>query len=83
MRRISFRLPSDEKEEILDALMPLLPAGVREESADGDDVAARQDGELATAGARADRSVGEPVPVKRPSAYDADDLEIPSFLRRK
>jgi hypothetical protein len=29
------------------------------------------------------RSVGEPVPVKRVSAYDADDLEIPSFLRRK
>ncbi|HEY8439442.1 MAG TPA: cell division protein FtsZ, partial [Candidatus Limnocylindrales bacterium] len=29
------------------------------------------------------RSVGEPVPVKRPSTYDADDLEIPSFLRRK
>jgi cell division protein FtsZ len=27
------------------------------------------------------RSVGEPVPVKKP-AYDADDLEIPSFLRR-
>ena len=23
----------------------------------------------------------EPVPVRRP-AYDADDLEIPSFLRR-
>jgi ribosomal protein L11 methyltransferase len=34
VRRISFRLPSDEKEEILDALMPLLPAGVREEPAD-------------------------------------------------
>jgi cell division protein FtsZ len=29
------------------------------------------------------RSVGEPVPVKRSAAYDADDLEIPSFLRRK
>ncbi len=29
------------------------------------------------------RTVGEPVPVKRASAYDADDLEIPSFLRRK
>jgi cell division protein FtsZ len=29
----------------------------------------------------APRSVGEPVPVKKP-AYDADDLEIPSFLRR-
>ena len=28
-------------------------------------------------------SVGEPVPVKRAAAYDADDLEIPSFLRRK
>src|SRR3954453_3134324 len=31
----------------------------------------------------ASRSVGEAIPVKRPSAYDADDLEIPSFLRRK
>jgi cell division protein FtsZ len=29
----------------------------------------------------APRSVGEPVPVKKPT-YDADDLEIPSFLRR-
>ena len=28
------------------------------------------------------RSVGDPAPVKRP-AYDADDLEIPSFLRRQ
>jgi cell division protein FtsZ len=32
---------------------------------------------------RADRTVGEPVPVKRATTYDADDLEIPSFLRRK
>jgi cell division protein FtsZ len=32
---------------------------------------------------RIERTVGEPVPVKRPTAYDADDLEIPSFLRRK
>jgi cell division protein FtsZ len=32
---------------------------------------------------RVERTVGEPVPVKRPAAYDADDLEIPSFLRRK
>jgi cell division protein FtsZ len=29
------------------------------------------------------RSVGEPAPQKRPAAYDADDLEIPSFLRRR
>jgi cell division protein FtsZ len=56
----------------------------REESADEDDAAAaRLDAEPATAGARTERSVGEPVPVKRQSSYDADDLEIPSFLRRK
>jgi len=30
VRRVSFRLPADEKEDLLDALMPLLPAGVRE-----------------------------------------------------
>ena len=34
-------------------------------------------------GRRVGGSVGEPVPVKRSAAYDADDLEIPSFLRRK
>jgi cell division protein FtsZ len=28
------------------------------------------------------RTVGEPAPVRKPS-YDADDLEIPSFLRRR
>jgi cell division protein FtsZ len=32
---------------------------------------------------RIERSISEPVPVKRAAAYDADDLEIPSFLRRK
>jgi ribosomal protein L11 methyltransferase len=31
--RIAFRLPGQDKEELLDALMPLLPAGVREEPA--------------------------------------------------
>jgi ribosomal protein L11 methyltransferase len=31
VRRISFRLPAEDKEELLDALMPLLPAGVRED----------------------------------------------------
>ena len=37
MRRASFRLPSEEKEDLLDALMPLLPAGVRERpAADGE-----------------------------------------------
>ena len=38
VRRISFRVPADEKEELLDALMPLLPAGVRERSLDGGEV---------------------------------------------
>ena len=32
---------------------------------------------------RVERSVGEPAPAKRAPTYDADDLEIPSFLRRK
>ena len=31
---------------------------------------------------RAERSVGEALPTPRRSAYDADELEIPSFLRR-
>ncbi len=32
---------------------------------------------------RVERAVGEPAPVRRQTTYDADDLEIPSFLRRK
>jgi cell division protein FtsZ len=32
---------------------------------------------------RVERTVGEAAPVKRATTYDADDLEIPSFLRRK
>jgi cell division protein FtsZ len=33
---------------------------------------------------RVERTVGEPAPARRPATtYDADDLEIPSFLRRK
>ncbi len=50
-------------------------------SADGD-----RDDHAAAAmagGPRVERTVGEPVPVKRAATYDADDLEIPSFLRRK
>ena len=44
----------------------------------------RQDDEAAAAVAvpRVERNVGEPV-VRRATAYDAEDLEIPSFLRRK
>ena len=32
---------------------------------------------------RPERTVGEAVPAPRRAAFDADDLEIPSFLRRK
>jgi len=35
------------------------------------------------AASRPERAVGEPVMAPRRTAYDADDLEIPSFLRRK
>ncbi len=42
------------------------------------------DAAAAVAVPRAERSVGESQPAKRPAtSYDADDLEIPSFLRRK
>ena len=34
-------------------------------------------------GARPGGGVRRTKPVKRASAYDAEDLEIPSFLRRK
>jgi hypothetical protein len=59
----------------------------RTETANGngahDEANRRDDSAAATVGVpRVERSVAEPVPVKRP-AYDADDLEIPSFLRRK
>ena len=47
--------------------------------------ARREDETAATAAVpvRVERSVGEPVQVKRATSYDAEDLEIPSFLRRK
>jgi hypothetical protein len=32
---------------------------------------------------RVERSVGSTSAATRPTTYDADDLEIPSFLRRK
>jgi len=58
----------------------------RLEASDGTTDGNRDDRAAATAvgpGPRVERTVGEAVPVKRPAAYDADDLEIPSFLRRK
>jgi cell division protein FtsZ len=54
-----------QRSQMNDAGVPDAPAARAEENGDG----------------RSARSVGEPVPVKKP-AYDAEDLEIPSFLRR-
>jgi cell division protein FtsZ len=55
----------------------------RTETGNGsEDDRGRTDEAAALAPVRMERSVGEPVPTKR-AAYDADDLEIPSFLRRK
>ena len=55
----------------------------RVESSDGGFLIQPDDQAAAMAAPAPARSVGEPVPVKRSAAYDADDLEIPSFLRRK
>jgi hypothetical protein len=57
----------------------------REEVADGGGYGLpRQDEETAAVAVpRLERSVGEPVRRAAAPAYDADDLEIPSFLRRK
>ena len=59
----------------------------RDEVVDGsvdDSVASRRAEAAAVVGApRVERSVGEPAPAKRATTYDADDLEIPSFLRRQ
>jgi len=46
------------------------------------DSSARAREEAVAVPVRPERSVGEPA-VRRAPAYDADDLEIPSFLRRK
>jgi cell division protein FtsZ len=54
-----------QRSQMNDAGVPDAPTARTEEAGNG----------------HAPRSVGEPVPVKKP-AYDAEDLEIPSFLRR-
>ena len=47
--------------------------------ANGDERAAA----VVSAPTRVERTVGEAAAPKRAPTYDADDLEIPSFLRRK
>ena len=76
MRRISFRLPADEKEELLDALMPLLPAGVRE--------GAVRDGEIEVttiAAAPPPRDVLEAAAGRALTGWD--EQEVPADWRRR
>ena len=55
----------------------------RQRSTNGDEGLRRDDQAAATIVApRVERTVSPQIPVRRP-AYNADDLEIPSFLRRK
>lgn len=76
MRRVSFRLPADEKEALLDALMPLLPAGVRERPAGEGEV------ELATiAAAPPDRATLEAA-VGRPLAGWSEE-DVPADWRER
>jgi hypothetical protein len=67
------RVPRDFLEELERQRTQLNDAGVP------DAPGARPDEAAAKAGGR---SVGDAAPVKR-AAYDAEDLEIPSFLRRQ
>src|SRR5262245_30279144 len=56
----------------------------RQEVGNGSSDAGHDNGAAAAVMApTAPRTVGEPAPVRKPATYDADDLEIPSFLRRK
>jgi hypothetical protein len=56
----------------------------RQESGNGSADTGRTDQAAAVmTPSKVERTVGEPAPAKRPTTYDADDLEIPSFLRRK
>jgi cell division protein FtsZ len=66
------RVPRDFLEELERQRTQLNDAGVPDAPDTRPDEAAAKTG---------GRSVGEPVPVKR-AAFDTDDLEIPSFLRR-
>jgi cell division protein FtsZ len=55
----------------------------RQESADGAEHRRDEGAAAAVLAPTTVRTVGEPAVAKRPPTYDADDLEIPSFLRRK
>jgi ribosomal protein L11 methyltransferase len=77
VRRVTFRLPADEKEALLDALMPLLPAGVRERPAGDGEV------ELTTiAAAPPDRAVLEAAAGGPLAGWEEEDVPADWRARR-
>jgi ribosomal protein L11 methyltransferase len=77
VRRVSFRLPADEKEALLDALMPLLPAGIRERQAGEGEV------ELATvAAAPPDRAALEAAVGRSLAGWQEEDVPADWRIRR-
>jgi ribosomal protein L11 methyltransferase len=76
VRRVSFRVPAGDKEELLDALMPLLPAGVREREVGGGAV------ELTTvAAAPPPRGVLEAAAGRALDGWD--EQEVPADWRER
>jgi ribosomal protein L11 methyltransferase len=77
VRRVSFRLPADEKEDLLDALMPLLPAGIRERPAGEGEV------ELTTvAAAPPDRAALEAATGRPLAGWEEEDVPADWRARR-
>jgi ribosomal protein L11 methyltransferase len=76
VRRVSFRLPADEKEQLLDALMPLLPAGVRERPLGDGEV------ELASVGAALPERAALEAAAGRPLA-GWDECDVPADWRER
>ncbi len=75
MRRLAFRVPEVDKEAVLDALLPLLPAGVREEEGEGWV-------ELSScAGALPDRGVLEAAAGRALEAFGVED--VPADWRQR
>src|SRR4051812_30628438 len=68
MRRLSFRIPAEAKEEVLDRLLQLLPAGVREDEREGW-------GEVSSfAGALPPRAVLEGAAGRALEAWEEEDV---------
>jgi len=68
------KTPRDFLDELEKQRSQMSDAGVPDAPTTRTDAAALGNGEL--------RTIAAPVPVVKKPAYDADDLEIPSFLRR-